>query len=105
LAEVLPPNVEKVTLFVYDDWTFDKMAEELKDFFSFGKRRFETLREVMVEIWLKEEDYVLHVHRGGSHDEALSVIRSRVESLKIRGRDKGVRLEVELDTESKTEMY
>jgi hypothetical protein len=105
LEDVLPPNVQKLTLFAYDDWTFDKLSNELKNFFSFGKRKLEGLKEMRAEVWLKEEDYKLHRGRKEGEAEALGVIRSRVESLKIRGRDKGVRLEVELDTVSKTEMW
>jgi hypothetical protein len=111
LEDVLPPNIQKLTLFAYNDWTFDKLYNELKHFFSFGKKRFAALRQMRVEVWLQDEDYRLHGGRTWQREEkkgewmeqTLSIIQSRVESLKIRGKDKGVELEVHLDTATRSE--
>ncbi|KAE9376380.1 hypothetical protein N431DRAFT_462217 [Stipitochalara longipes BDJ] len=97
LGEVLPPNVEKVTLLAYGDWTFDGVHDMLKDFFSFGAAKFPSLKEMRVEIWLQEHDYTLHAQKD-MKSEAEGVISWRVESLKQRAKDKGVTLEVGLDT-------
>ncbi|KAN0116771.1 hypothetical protein V8E51_002748 [Hyaloscypha variabilis] len=101
IQEVLPPNVEKVTLLAYDEWTFDGVDMMLKSFFTSGKTKFLSLREMNVQIWLQEHDYVLHAPKG-RQSEAKSVIASRVESLKQRAKDKGIKLEVDLDRLSKT---
>ncbi|KAE9373766.1 hypothetical protein N431DRAFT_504334 [Stipitochalara longipes BDJ] len=105
LEEALPPNVEKVILFAYDDWSFDKLNNEIKDFFSFGKRKFPALREMRVECWLKPSDYDLHVQRGETTEDAIAVMNSRIEGLKIRGRDKGVDLDFEIDSLSKSVIW
>jgi hypothetical protein len=101
IQEIFPPNVEKVTLLAYDEWTYDGVDMILKSFFSSGKTRLPSLREMNVHIWLQEYDYILHAPKG-MQSEAESVIASRVESLKQRAKDKGINLEVDLDRLSKT---
>jgi hypothetical protein len=105
LEEVLPPNVEKVTLFAYDDWSFDELNNEIKNFFSFGKRKFPALKEMRVECWLKRSDYELHTQRGETKENALAVMNSRIEGLKTRGRDKGVELDFMIDSLSKSVIW
>jgi hypothetical protein len=102
LESVLPPNIEKLTLYAYDDWMFHKLDQEIKNFFSSGQRLYPGLKKLRAECWLKEEDYALHGGKKESKEDAMGVIQWRIETLKFRGKDKGVELEVELDTTSRT---
>jgi hypothetical protein len=104
LGDVLPPNIQELTLFAWGDLTFDELTDELKNFFSLGKKRYENLKKITVEFWLDEQDLEFHDRNGADDEgieewkkEALGVINARVESLKVHGADKGVILEVKLD--------
>jgi len=50
---ILLPSIEKLTLYVYDDWMFHKLDQEIKNFFSSGERLYPGLKKLRVECWLK----------------------------------------------------
>ena len=104
LGDVLPPNIHELTLFAWGDLTFEELTDELKNFFSFGKKRYENLKKMTVEFWLDEQDFEFHDRNGADGEvteewkkEALGIINVTVESLKVHGADKGVILEVKLE--------
>jgi hypothetical protein len=105
LGDVLPPNIQELTLNAWDGWTLDELTGGLKNFFSFGKKRYEDLKKMTVEYWIKERDFEFHGENGAVGEgmeewekEALGIIIVRMESLKAHGADKGVMLEVKLHT-------
>jgi hypothetical protein len=55
LDSVLPLNIKSLTLYAYDDWTFDKLEQEIKYFLSFGKRLYALLRKLRAECWMHDD--------------------------------------------------
>jgi hypothetical protein len=55
LDSVLPLNIKSLTLYAYDDWTFDKLKQEIKYFLSFGKRLYPLLRKLRAECWMHDD--------------------------------------------------
>jgi hypothetical protein len=105
LGDILPPNIQELTLNAWDGWTLDELTDGLRNFFSFGKKRYEDLKKMTVEYWIKERDFELYGENGAvgegieeGEKEALGIIIARMESLKANGADKGVMLEVKLHT-------
>jgi hypothetical protein len=108
LEDVLPLNIETVTLFMYDDWTVAAMYELVETFLAFGKTKFPNLKEMRVEIWLSVEENALKARRGGVQADwsaAENEIRVRAAKLIKTGQDHEVKLELELDPASQTQSW
>ncbi len=102
LGDVLPPNIQDLTLFVWGNMTFDELTDESENFFSFRKKRYENLKKMTVEFWLDEGGFEFHDGNGHGEateewkKEALAIVNARLESLKVQGADIDLILEVKL---------